>query len=163
MASRALPKAKGISRIDDPGRHGVGWYARVKFQGKTHSKYFSDGSHNGTRKAFAKALAWRDAKEREVGKPRTDRVVPAGRKRGTRHVGVYRSKQSYVVAWSPAPGDVCREFVSIAEYGPQEALRLAIALRQRRERAIYGKTISGPVSSTRSARSAASSPARRRR
>jgi hypothetical protein len=137
-----LKKVKGISRIDDPGRHGVGWYARVKFRGKTHSKYFSDGAHKGTRAAFAKALAWRDKKERELGKPRTDRIVPAGQRGPTRFRGVYRSKSSYVVAWSPSPGEFRREFISIARYGAREALRRAVELRRRRERAVYGKAIS---------------------
>ena len=138
---RKLPKVKGITRIDDPGRHGVGWYARVRFRGVTHSKYFADGAHKGTRAAFAKALAWRNQKEKELGKPRTDRVVPAGRNGPTGVVGVYRSKRSFVVAWSPAPGEVRREFVSIARYGRREALRRAIELRRRRERSIYGATI----------------------
>lgn len=143
MARKKLPKAKGISRIDDPGGHGVGWYARVKFKGKTHSKYFADASHMGTLAAFAKGLAWRNAKEKEVGKPRTDRVVPAGLKRkSSRVAGVYQSKQSYVVAWSPSPGVVRREFVSIAKYGREEALRRAVELRRRRERSIYGRAIS---------------------
>ncbi len=143
LTRQKLPKAKGISRIDDPGGHGVGWYARVKFRGITHSKYFADASHKGTLAAFAKALAWRNEKEREVGKPRTDRVVPAGLKRkSSRVAGVYQSKQSYVVAWSPSPGTVRREFVSIARYGREEALRRAVELRRRRERAIYGRPIS---------------------
>jgi hypothetical protein len=134
-----LPKVKGLSRIDDPGGHGVGWYARVRFRGKTHSKYFADGAHKGTRAAFAKALAWRNEKEREIGKPRTDRVVPA---RSGKNAGVYRSKQSYVVAWSPSPGEVRREFVSINKYGVRDALRRAIELRRRRERQVYGRAFS---------------------
>lgn len=121
----------------------MGWYARVRFRGRTHSKYFADASHLGTLKAFAKALAWRNEKERQVGKPRTDRVVPAGLKRkSSRVAGVYQSKQSYVVAWSPSPGVVRREFVSITMYGREEALRRAVELRQRRERTIYGRVIS---------------------
>jgi hypothetical protein len=60
---------------------------------------------------------------------------------------VYRSKKSYVVASSPAPGQVKREFVSISKYGQREALRRAIELRRRRERAIYGRAISSPSAS----------------
>jgi hypothetical protein len=136
-----LPKTKGLSRIDEPGGHGVGWYARVKFRGKTHSRYFADGAHNGKMNAFKKAVAWRNAKERELGKPRTDRVVPSGRKSGRGVVGVYQSKKSYVVAWSPSPGTVRRAFVSISRYGRAEALRRAVELRRRHERAIYGGAI----------------------
>jgi hypothetical protein len=138
-----LPRAKGVTRIDDPGRHGVGWYARVVFRGKTHSKYFADGAHHGTRVAFQKALAWRNAKEKELGKPRTDRLLPSTSTRSRTGIsGVYQSKQSFVVAWSPAPGEIRREFVSIREYGRREALRRAIELRRRRERTLYGAAVS---------------------
>ena len=71
-------QAKGVTRIDDPGRHGVGWYARVVYRGKTFSKYFADMSHGGTESAFRKALAWRNATEKLVGKPRTDRTFTGG-------------------------------------------------------------------------------------
>ena len=131
---------KGVTRIDDPGGHGVGWSARVVFQGKTHSKYFADGAHGGTRAAMRKAIAWRDAQEKKVGKPRTDRVFPSTSTRSRTGVqGVYQSKTSYVVAWSPAPGELRREFISIKRYGRKEALRRAIQLRRRREREVYGR------------------------
>ena len=136
-------KVKGVTRIDDPGRHGVGWYARVVFRGKTFSKYFADGSHGGTEGAFQKALAWRNAQEKKVGKPRTDRLLPTASTRSRTGVsGVYQSKRSYVVAWSPSPGTIFREFVSISRYGQKEALRRAIELRRRRERAVYGRAVS---------------------
>jgi hypothetical protein len=141
---RRTAKFKGIARIDDPGKHGVGWYARVTFKGKTHSKYFADGAHGGKAKAFAKALEWRDAKEREVGKPRTDRVIQASRGRSSTGVmGVYRSRDSYVVAWTPEPGVLRREFVNIHTYGKAEALRRAVELRRKRERSTYGRALTG--------------------
>ncbi len=136
-------KAKGVTRIDDPGRHGVGWYARVVFRGKTTSKYFADGAHQGKESAFQKALAWRNAEEKRVGKPRSDRLVPTTSTRSPTGVaGVYQSKQSFVVAWSPRRGEIFREFVSIQRFGRKEALRRAIELRRRRERQLYGRSIS---------------------
>lgn len=139
---RVLPKVKGVTRIDDPGGHGVGFYARVTFRGKTHSKYFADAAHGGTNSAYQKAVDWRDETEKELGKPRTDRLVPPVSSRSRTGVsGVYLSKQSYVVAWSPAPGELRREFVSINEYGREEALRRAIELRRRKERELYGKAV----------------------
>jgi len=136
-------RAKGITRIDDPGRHGVGWYARVVFRGKTASRYFADGAHGGTGAAFEKALRWRNSTEKEVGKPRTDRLFAAASSRSPSGVqGVYRSKNSYVVAWSPAKGKMRREFVSIRRYGAREALRRAVELRRRHERAVYGRAVS---------------------
>jgi hypothetical protein len=135
-------KAKGVTRIDDPGRHGVGWYARVAFRGKTFSKYFADMSHGGTESAFRKALAWRNATEKVVGKPRTDRTYAGGVGRSrTRIQGVYQSKDSFVVAWSPAPGELRRKFISIKKYGRQGALRRAIELRRKREREQYGRAV----------------------
>lgn len=140
MSKKKLPKVKGITRIDDPGGHGVGWYARVRFRNKTYSKYFADMSHQGTMNAHKKAVAWRNEKERELGKPRTDRVVSNASAR-KKVAGVYQSKNSFVVAWSPEPGVVTRRFVSIVKYGRKEAFRRAVELRQKSERAIYGRTI----------------------
>jgi len=138
-----MKKAKGVTRIDDPGGHGVGWYARVVFRGKTFSKYFADGAHGGTRAALRKAVAWRNAQEKKVGKPRTDRLFAAPGKRSRTGVhGVYQSKRSFVVAWSPAPGEVRREFISITRYGREGALRRAVELRRSRELAVYGRSVS---------------------
>src|SRR5512141_402614 len=141
---RKLPQAKGIVRIDDPGRHGVGWYARVTFRGKTVSKYFADASHGGTLVAFELALEWRNRTERIIGKPRTDRLLPGASATRTQSgvKGVYRSRNSYVVAWTPEPGVLRREFVSITQYGEDEALRRAVELRRKRERVMFGGAVS---------------------
>jgi hypothetical protein len=143
MAKRKREKKyKGISRIDQPGRHGVGWYARVRFEGTTHTKYFADGAHGGTEAALRKALRWRNSKEREVGKPRTDRVIAGRSSRNRSGVpGVFRMRSQYVVAWSPSPGELVRDLVSISKYGKQGALKRAIALRRKRERAMYGAVL----------------------
>ena len=141
-APRKSTPLKGISRIDQPGGHGVGWYARVRHDGTTYSKYFSDGAHGGTESARRKAVRWRNATEREVGKPRTNRFVPAVTSRSQSGVsGVYQQRQSFVVATSPKPGRIRREFVSINELGLREAFRQAIALRRRREEEIYGQAV----------------------
>ncbi|HXI13007.1 MAG TPA: hypothetical protein VNM92_10210 [Thermoanaerobaculia bacterium] len=142
-SKKSWPHVKGITRIDDPGRHGVGWYARVTYNGKTHSKYLADASHGGTEMARTSVIKWRDAKEKELGKPRTDRIVPPVSTRNRTGVpGVYQSRESFVVAWSPMPGEIRREFVSITEHGEEEALRLAVELRRKRERAVYGRAVS---------------------
>lgn len=132
---------RGISRIDSP-TSGVGWYARVTFQGKTHSKYFADGVHGGTDQALKKAVRWRNAKEKEVGKlpgVRQIPTLPASSKTGVK--GVYRSKNSYVVAWSPKKGKLIREFISIREFGDEGALDRAVKLRRKREKEAYGRAI----------------------
>ncbi len=151
-----LPKAKGVVRIDDPGGHGVGWYARVTYEGKTTSKYFADGSHGGTKKAFELAIGWRDATEKKLGKPRTDRTLTRKSTRNPTGIkGVYRSRTSYVVAWSPEPGQLVREFVSVSKLGEAEALRQAVELRRKRERLVYGKAVSKGADLTSKAKTAA--------
>src|SRR5260370_7539477 len=94
----------------------------------------------GTDNVFTEAVRWRDTEEKRVGKPRTDRLFATGRARSPLGVpGVYQSKTSYVVAWSPAPRKIRREFISITRYGKKEALRRAIELRPPREREDSGR------------------------
>jgi len=138
-------KGKGILRIDDPGKHGVGWYARVTYMGQTFAKYFADMAHGGTRKAYAKALQWRDDTEKDIGKPRTNRMFAApGARSLTGIQGVYEQNGKYVAAWTPKRGQTRRKFFSINKYGEQEALRMAINFRRAREREIFGRAISNP-------------------
>lgn len=74
---------KGISRIEqEPSGKGnsrrgrtAGWYARIWWQREEHSKYFGDATYGGRDKALAEAVAWRNAKEVELGKPRTELPV----------------------------------------------------------------------------------------
>ena len=142
MATSASRRTKGITRIDQPGGHGVGWYARVTYQGKTWSKYFADKAHGGTRVARKKAVDWRDEKEKEVGKPATARVVNIGKARSQTGVtGVYRIRNHFVVAWSPKPGKLARQFVSITKYGEDGAFRRAVKLRREKEQEIYGFSV----------------------
>ena len=46
---------KGISRIDQPGKHNHGFFVRLARKGKIHSTFFSDKSHGGREKALAAA------------------------------------------------------------------------------------------------------------
>jgi type IV secretory pathway VirB10-like protein len=134
---------KGISRIDSETNKTHGWYVRVQFQGKTHAKFFSDSAHGGDAKALAKAVKHRNAVERELGKPRTDRMVTAVSSRNTSGVqGVKRvfkaGSYAYEVTWSPAAGQVHRTTVSVNRYGEDEAFKRACQIRQQKERAYYG-------------------------
>jgi len=141
----AKTKTKGILRIDDPGKHGVGWYARVTYMGQTFAKYFADLSHGGTRKAHEKAVQWRDETEKAIGKPRTDRMfAAAGARSETGILGVYEQNGKYVAAWTPKRGQTRRKFFSINKYGEQEALRKAINYRRAREREMFGRAVSNP-------------------
>ena len=141
MATRS--GKKGVSRIQHSTRSGSGWYARVNFEGKTHSKYFADSVHGGTEPALRKAVKWRREKEKELGKPVVKgRAMNTSLQPGqTGVVGVHRSKNSFVAAWSPKKGQLKRQFFSITDLGPEEAFRQAVALRRQKEKDIYGMNL----------------------
>ncbi|MEN8142257.1 MAG: hypothetical protein ABFQ82_01510 [Thermodesulfobacteriota bacterium] len=42
-----LEKHKDVARIDQESKRTHGWYVRVRFKGKTHSKFFSDKKTGG--------------------------------------------------------------------------------------------------------------------
>lgn len=87
----ASSEYKGISRIDHDGKHTHGWYVRVFFNNKQHSKLFSDAMHGGREKALKKAVKYRNDLEKELGKPWSDRRIVASNKRNkTGVVGVMR-------------------------------------------------------------------------
>lgn len=147
---------KGICRIDQPSKNTYGWYVRVSFNGDTRSKFFSDQRYEGDRaKALEEAVKYRNRAERELGKPRTDRLVTAYNSRSalgipgvTRRTKVERKaggeqtvRNYYEVSWSPWPGKLRRTFVSIDELGEKQALLRACSLRREKEREMYGSTI----------------------
>ena len=148
---------KSVSRIDHRKRHTHGWYVRVKFNGIMYSRFFSDSQCGGKRRALKEAVQCRNELEKEVGKPRTDRVVPAliarnqtgvpgvrlGKKRSQRKGP--RLSRVYEVVWAPEPGKLSRTSVSIEKYGAKEALRRALAIRLEKEREIYGAVLSRTV------------------
>ncbi|MFA6465658.1 MAG: AP2 domain-containing protein, partial [Desulfurivibrionaceae bacterium] len=68
-----LEKHKDVARIDQEDKRTHGWYVRVRFQGTTHSKFFSDGTCGGRYSSLLAALTWRDAMEKKIGKIRTDK------------------------------------------------------------------------------------------
>jgi hypothetical protein len=144
-------KHKSISRIDQPEKHTHGWYVRVRYAKHEVSKFFPDKLHGSKKKALEQAIRFRDRTERELGKPRTDRLVvgrsPRGRNKiiGVRRVvkttttvsGEIRKNAVYEVTWSPEPNIVQRTSISIRKYGAKEAYRRAVALRESKEKEFY--------------------------
>ncbi len=59
-----LKRQKDIARIDQESKRTHGWYVRVRFQGKTHSKFFSDKKCGGRYSSLLSAIAWRDSTEK---------------------------------------------------------------------------------------------------
>jgi hypothetical protein len=152
---------KSISRIDVPGKKMHGWYVRVWFKGKMHSKFFNEKFFASSEEALEAAIEYRNEVEEKIGKPRTDRVVVTNSPRNqTGVVGVTRTRKQtgayvpytdkpiysdvYEVTWQPEPNVVHRTTISIAKYGEEEAFRRAVELRREKEREMFGQAIAPP-------------------
>jgi len=132
---------KGITRLDYPAKRMFGYMVRVAWKGLIHQKLFSDKSYGDRLAALDAALHWRNQKEIEIGKPRTERMVfgkPGG---DNPAVGVSRRRENhtdyYEATWLNPEGRVQRTRFSISKHGERKALRLALAARQRNERVRY--------------------------
>ncbi len=146
---------KNISRVDYAKKHTHGWYVRITLAKTQYAKFFSDETHGGRDEALEKAVRYRDGLERKLGKPRTDRAVIANSTRtSTGIIGVHRRWKSartrtgeitysdvFEVTWSATPGVVSRTSVSVEKHGEKEAFRRACAIRRKKEREMYGSTI----------------------
>lgn len=144
-----VQKNKGISRIDTNSTHG--WFVRCYRNAKIYSKLFSDKKYGGRRKALCAAREYRDQLEKDLEKiprtPRGRRLVFSDSRNKTGVLGVTRSKkvgadgvvrEAYAVSWRPEPGvQKCTSF-SIDKYGEEGAFRLAVQLRRKKMREIFG-------------------------
>ncbi|WP_218915051.1 AP2/ERF family transcription factor [Desulfurivibrio alkaliphilus] len=130
-----LEKHKDVARIDQESKRTHGWYVRVRFMGKTHSKFFSDGKYGGRYSSLLSALAWRDQTEISLGKVRTDRhiVTVSNTKSGV--VGVRHNEKlnRYEVSWVNTEGRQGKTSVSIRKHGKEKAFELACQIRQQKE------------------------------
>jgi len=130
-------KHKDIARIDQESKRTYGWYVRVRYLGKTHSKFFSDKKFDGKAKSLLAAVAWRDATEKAVGKPRTDRhmVTQTQTRSNTGEVGVRLNEKHnrYEVSWVDKNGKQGKTSVSITAHGKYGAFKLACTKRAQKE------------------------------
>ena len=126
---------KDIARIDQLTKKTYGWYVRVRFQGKNHSKFFSDGKHGGRNAALLSAIAWRDNTEKKIGKPRTDRHIVTLSNTVTGVVGVRLNEKlnRYEVSWVNKQGKQGKTSVSLRRHGKQKAFAMACEIRQKKE------------------------------
>jgi len=146
---------KSISRIDVLDKKTHGWYVRVWYKGKMHSKFFSDRQFAGREEALNVAIEYRNALEVKLGKPRTERVVVAYSPRNqTGVVGVRRIKKRtgsidpvtqeprytevFEVTWQCEPNKVRNTSFSIEKHGEAEAFARACEFRKQKERELYG-------------------------
>lgn len=130
-----LEKHKDIARIDQESKRTHGWYVRVRFQGKTHSKFFSDGKCGGRYSSLLAALAWRNEIEATLGKIRTDKHIVTVSNTTTGVVGVRLNDKlnRYEVSWVDSVGKQGKTSVSIAKHGKKEALAKACQIRKEKE------------------------------
>ena len=134
-AKNMLEKHKDVARIDQESKRTHGWYVRVRFMGKTHSKFFSDGKYGGRYSSLLAALAWRDQTEISLGKVRTDRHIVTVSNTKTGMVGVRLNEKlnRYEVSWVNTEGRQGKTSVSIRKHGPEKAFDLACQIRQQKE------------------------------
>lgn len=130
-----LEKHKDIARIDQPEKRTFGWYVRVRYLGRTYSKFFSDRKYGGRYSGLLSALAWRDELENEIGKQRTDKHIVTVSNNSTGVVGVRLDTRlnRYEVSWVKPDGRQGKTSVSIGKHGAQKALEIACRIRQARE------------------------------
>lgn len=128
-------KHKDIARLDQSSKHTYGWYVRVRFNGKTHSKLFSDLKHGGRAASLLAAIAWRDSTEEEIGKPRTDRNIVTMSKTNAGIVGVRLNEKlnRYEVSWVTLQGKQGKTTVSILRHGKEKAFKIACERRQEKD------------------------------
>lgn len=128
-------KHKDVARIDQESKRTHGWYVRVRFLGKTHSKFFSDKKNGGKSSALLAAIAWRDDTEKKLGKPRTDRhvVTVSNTKSGVVGVRLNEKLGRYEVSWVNKEGKQGKTSVSIKKHGKKEAFKRACEKRTQKE------------------------------
>lgn len=128
-------KHKDIARIDQASKRTHGWYVRVRFNGTTHSKLFSDLKHGSRAASLVAAIAWRDSTEREIGKLRTDRNIVTVSNSSPGVVGVRLNEKlnRYEVSWVTLQGKQGKTTVSILKHGKEKAFQIACERRKEKE------------------------------
>ncbi len=130
-----LEKHKDIARIDQESKRTHGWYVRVRFHGKTHSKFFSDRKCGGRYSSLLSAIAWRDKTEKKLGKVRTNKhiVTVSSTKTGVVGVRLNEKLNRYEVSWVTENGKQGKTSVSITKHGKKNAFTRACSIRSERE------------------------------
>jgi len=111
-------KYRYITRIDQPGKRHHGWWVRLRWYGTCYQKWFPDKRNGGKSSALLAAVAWRNAKCDEIGKPLTWRtVVTCNPRSRSGIVGIVIHKDHCEITWAPLPNKVCRTKISIRKHG----------------------------------------------
>lgn len=132
-----LEKHKDIVRIDRESKRTHGWFVRVRFVGKTHSKFLSDRKYGGRYSSLLTAISWRDKTEKKLGKSRTNKHMVTVSNSVTGVVGVRLNEKlnRYEVSWVTYQGKQGKTSVSITKHGKKAAFARAIDVRREKEKA----------------------------
>lgn len=128
-------KHKDIARIDQDSKRTHGWYVRVRFEGKTHTKFFSDLKLGGLDASLIAAVTWRNQTEIKLGKIRTDKNLVTTSNKSTGVVGVSLNEKlnRYDVSWVKKDGTPRKSSVSILKHGKEKAFQIACEKRKQKE------------------------------
>ena len=131
-----LEKHKDIARIDQESKRTHGWYVRVRFNGQTHSKFFSDRKHGGRYASLEQGIAWRNETEVKLGKVRSNRniVTVSGTKTGVVGVRLNEKLNRYEVSWVMPSGKQGKTSVAVNKHGQAKAFEVACAIREEKNR-----------------------------
>ncbi len=138
-------KNYGISRIDQPKKKNHGWYVRITYAGKSHSKFFSDKLLGGKKKSFEQAREHRDKLFSRLPKSKQQAMMgwrkPGEIKQsgvvGVTHVLHREGEAAYhywQASWKDRNGNPRSAKFSFNRYGQEKALELAIRARRNRKR-----------------------------
>ena len=127
---------KSITRIDTERSRTHGWNVRIHFEGSTKRKLFSDIKHGGSDEALEAAIEWRDATEKKLGKPRTERIVFTAPQTDTGVVGVSfcEKENKYVVTWVSPDGSQSNTSIGVQRIGKDAAFIKACSLRLKKDK-----------------------------
>ena len=132
---KSTSKQKDIARIDQESKRTHGWYVRVRYLGKVHSKFFSDKKNGGKESALLAAISWRNDTEKTIGKIRTDRHVVTVSNTPSGVVGVRLNEKlgRYEVSWVNLDGRQGKTSVSVKKHGKKKAFERACEIRKQKE------------------------------
>ncbi len=143
MAGESQQVLKNITRVQDIRKRIDGYYVRLQWKGRSYSKLFSLKNYHTEENALHRAVEWRNDKEVEIGKPRTEDFVcgirPPIRRTNTGEKGIRRTMKQqhkngkpvgrphlyYIVTAFDHNGKLRRTGVSIEKHGEENALKLA--------------------------------------
>lgn len=108
---------KNISRIDQPDNNTHGWFVRIRRDGKSLSKFFSDKKHGGKDLSLQKAISFRDANLNEwISQTKNhDRAMYTSNRSNVGYHGI-----CYTVKNKKRKGKIYQEHVLTVTYTPEK-------------------------------------------